>query len=155
MAAETTLVMIKPDGVDRGLCGEILSRFERTGLKIAGIRLFTLNREQATDHYAEHVGKHFFDVLLDYVTSGPMLVLALEGPNAVAVVRKLMGSTKPEDAATGTIRGDLALHVGRNLIHGSEHEFDAKKEVPRFFAEDELTHWNWDGAGEDEDAKAA
>ncbi len=150
MPAETTLVMIKPDGVKRGLCGEILSRFERTGLKIAGVKLLILSRELAAEHYGEHSGKHFFDSLLDYVTSGPTLVLALEGPNAIAVVRKLMGSTRPEDAATGTIRGDFALNVDKNLIHGSEHDFDAKREIPRFFTNSELIRWDWNG--EDKDA---
>lgn len=143
MPVETTLVLIKPDGVQRGLCGEIISRFERTGLKIAGIKLIVMSRELAAEHYAEHQGKHFFAELLDYVTAAPVLAMALEGPNAVAVVHKLMGSTRPEDAATGTIRGDFALHVGKNLIHGSEHEFDAKREVPRFFPEDELQRWGW------------
>ncbi len=142
MTTEITLVLIKPDGVQRGLCGEILTRFERTGLKVAGVKLLTLEREVAEAHYAEHRSRHYFDSLLDYITSGPVMAVALTGPNAIAVVRKVMGSTDPEEAAMGTIRGDLALHVDRNLVHGSEHEFDAKKELERFFGEGELQLWD-------------
>ena len=141
MPIDLTLILIKPDGVQRGLCGEIISRFERTGLKISGIKLVQMTRDLATEHYAEHQGKHFFDGLLDYITSAPVMAIALEGPNAIAVAHKILGSTRPEEAATGTIRGDFATHVSRNLIHGSEHEFDAKREVTRFFAEHELRAW--------------
>lgn len=141
MSIETSLVLIKPDGVKRGLCGEILTRFERTGLKIAGIKLMTLTRETADSHYGEHRNRHYFESLLDYITSGPVLAVALTGPNAIAVVRKIMGATDPGEASMGTIRGDLALHVDRNLIHGSEHEFDAKKEIERFFTPEDIESW--------------
>ena len=147
MSIETSLVLIKPDGVQRGLCGEILSRFEHTGLKIAGVKLLKLEREVAEIHYGEHRNRHYFQALLDYITSGPSLAVAMVGPNAISVIRKLMGSTDPEEAATGTIRGDYALHIDRNVIHGSEHEFDAKKEVQRFFSSDELQSWESDEQG--------
>ncbi len=143
MAVESTLVLVKPDGVQRGLCGEIISRFERTGLRISGVKLIMIGREEAGEHYAEHRGKSFFSGMIDYLTAGPILAMTLEGPNAIAVVRKIMGSTRPEEAATGTIRGDLALHIGKNLIHGSEHEFDAKVEIERFFADEALYGWDW------------
>ena len=144
MTVQQTLVLVKPDGVQRGLCGEIIARFERTGLKIAGIKLITMSRDLAAEHYAEHQNKHFIDELLDYISSAPVLAIALEGPNAIAVVHKLLGSTRPEEAATGTIRGDFATHISRNLIHGSEHEFDAQREVPRFFSDHELSAWEWE-----------
>ena len=146
MAVEMTLVLIKPDGVQRGLCGEMISRFERTGLKIAGVKELVMSKDLAAEHYAEHRNKHFFGSLVDYICSGPVVALALEGPNAVAIVQKIMGSTRPEEAATGTIRGDFATHVGRNLVHGSEHEFDAKNELARFFSGEELHGWDWDAA---------
>lgn len=148
MPVETSLVLVKPDGVQRGLCGEILTRFENTGLKIAGIKLLSLSRETAEAHYLEHRNRHYFENLLDYLTSGPVLAVALSGPNAIASVRKIIGATNPEEAAMGTIRGDYSLHVGRNLVHGSEHEFDAKKEIARFFEPDELLTWDWDDAGQ-------
>lgn len=143
MTVETSLVLIKPDAVQRSLCGEILTRFERTGLKISGIKLVTLTRETVESHYGEHINRHYFEDLVDYLTSAPTLTIALTGPNAIATVRKIIGSTNPEEAAMGTIRGDFALNVDRNLVHGSEHEFDAKREVERFFSPEELQSWEW------------
>ena len=142
MAVETTLVLVKPDGVQRGLSGEIISRLERTGLKIAGMKFMQVTRELAEKHYAEHKGKGFYEGLVSYITSAPVVALALEGPEAIAVVRKLMGSTRPAEAAPGTIRGDLALEVGRNLIHGSANADDAKREVTLFFSGKELLSWD-------------
>ena len=141
MAVETTLVLVKPDGVQRGLSGEIISRLERTGLKIAGMKFMQVTRELAEKHYAEHKGKGFYEGLVSYITSAPVVALALEGPEAIAVVRKLMGSTRPAEAAPGTIRGDLALEVGRNLIHGSANADAAKREVALFFSGKELLNW--------------
>ena len=138
MVAETTLVLVKPDGVQRGLSGEIISRLERTGLKIVGMKLMRVTPELAQQHYAEHAGKPFFDGLVTYITSSPVVAMAVQGPQAISVVRKIMGSTRPAEAAPGTIRGDLALDVGRNLIHGSANESDARREVALFFTGSEL-----------------
>src|ERR671939_1949060 len=120
MAAEQTLVLIKPDAVQRKLAGEILARFERRGLQIRTARLLTVDRALAEEHYAEHREKPFFGELVDFITSGPTLALVLEGEGAIAVVRTTMGSTNPADSAPGTIRGDLALSMPDNLVHGSD-----------------------------------
>ena len=142
MATETTLVLVKPDGVQRGLSGEIISRLERTGLKIVGMKLMQVSRELASQHYGEHEGKPFYEGLVSYIISSPVVAMAIEGPNAIPVVRKLMGVTKPAEAAPGTIRGDFALDVGRNLIHGSANADDAKREVALFFSDAELLRWD-------------
>jgi nucleoside-diphosphate kinase len=141
MAVETTLVLVKPDGVQRGLSGEIIGRLERTGLKIVGMKFMQVTRDLAEKHYAEHKGKGFYEGLVSYITSAPVVALALEGPEAIAVVRKIMGSTRPAEAVPGTIRGDLALEVGRNLIHGSANASDAQREVGLFFGAKELLRW--------------
>lgn len=142
MASETTLVLVKPDGVQRGLSGEIVRRLEQTGLKIVGLKLMQVSRELAGRHYAEHDGKPFYAGLVDYITSSPVVALALEGPDAIAITRKLMGVTKPAEAAPGTIRGDLGVDIGRNLIHGSANAEDAAREVGLFFTADELIRWD-------------
>lgn len=142
MATETTLVLVKPDGVQRGLSGEIIGRLERTGLKIVGMKLMQVSRELASKHYGEHEGKPFYVGLVSYITASPVVAMAIEGPNAIPVVRKLMGVTKPAEADPGTIRGDLAVDIGRNLVHGSANEDDAKREVALFFNESELVRWN-------------
>ena len=142
MSTETTLVLVKPDGVQRSLSGEIVKRLEQTGLKIVGLKLMQVSRELAGRHYAEHEGKPFYDGLVDYITSSPVVALALEGPDAIATTRKMMGVTKPAEAAPGTIRGDLGVDIGRNLIHGSANADDAAREVGLFFTSDELIRWD-------------
>ncbi len=135
---ERTLVLIKPDAVQRGLVGEILSRLERRGLKIVGLKLIWLDEPLARQHYAVHEGKPFFEKLVSYITSGPLVAAVFEGPEAIEVVRHTMGETDPSRAAPGTIRGDLALDIGYNLIHGSDSQETAEKEIKLFFPEEEL-----------------
>lgn len=130
---ERTLVLLKPDAVQRGLCGEIISRLERRGLRIAGLRLMQITPALARKHYAEHAGKPFYQGLIDYITSGPVVAACFEGTRAVEVVRKTMGKTNPADAEPGTIRGDLGLEMGRNLIHGSDSLKSARRELALFF----------------------
>ena len=144
MAVERTLVILKPDAVQRGLTGEIIGRLEQRGLKIVGLDMRTIAREVAARHYAEHVGKPFYAGLIDYITSGPVVLMVLEGPNAVAVTRSTMGKTSPVEAAPGTIRGDLGLMTGRNLIHGSDAPESAEREIGLFFAERDLPSWERD-----------
>ena len=133
---ERSLVIIKPDAVQRGLTGEILARYERRGLRIAAMKLEVVAREVAGRHYAEHEGKPFFAGLVDYITSSPSVVLILEGPDAVGVVRTMNGVTRPAEAAPGTIRGDFGLTVGRNLVHASDSVESAAREVEIFFGSD-------------------
>jgi nucleoside-diphosphate kinase len=140
-AAERTLVILKPDAVQRGLVGEITRRLEARGLKIVALDMRTIARDVAARHYAEHEGKPFYAGLIDYITSGPVALMVLEGPNAVAVTRVTMGKTNPIEAAPGTIRGDLALMTGRNLIHGSDSPVSAKREVALFFGDRALASW--------------
>jgi nucleoside-diphosphate kinase len=130
---ERTLVIVKPDGVQRGLVGEIIGRLERRGLKIVALQLQQIDRPLAQRHYAEHEGKGFYDSLVDYITSGPVVTMVLEGPEAIAVTRSTVGATRPAAAAPGTIRGDLGLTVGRNLIHASDMPESAEREVELFF----------------------
>lgn len=138
---ERTLIIIKPDAVQRGLTGEILRRFEQRGLRIIGMKFMQISRELAARHYAIHQGKGFYDGLVSYITSSPVVVIALEGTNAVQAARNTIGSTKPFEAAAGTIRGDLALEVGRNLVHGSDSVENGQIEVANFFSEQELVSW--------------
>ena len=135
---ERTLVIVKPDAVQRGLIGTILSRLEQRGLKLAALKLAQLSREQAEGHYAEHRGKPFFEPLVGYITSAPVVLAVFEGRDAIQVVRNTMGATNPVDSAPGTIRGDFALEVGRNLVHGSDGPDSAAREVGFFFSADEL-----------------
>jgi nucleoside-diphosphate kinase len=136
---ERTFVMVKPDGVQRGLIGEIVSRFENRGLKLVGAKLMRIDQELAEEHYAEHTDKPFFDDLTDFITSGPVLAMVWEGQDAVAQVRSMMGATDPAEAAPGTIRGDFGLDMGRNVVHGSDTEpGSAEREIDLFFEEDEL-----------------
>jgi nucleoside-diphosphate kinase len=132
---ERTLVIIKPDGVQRGLVGEIIGRLERRGLKIVGLKFQLIERELAERHYGEHRGKPFYDGLVEYITSGPVITMVLEGPQAIAATRATIGATRPVDAAPGTIRGDLGLMVGRNLVHGSDGPESAAREVEFFFGD--------------------
>ena len=138
---EQTLVIIKPDGVQRGLVGEIVGRLERRGLKIVAMELRSIDRELAERHYGEHKGKPFFAGLVDYIESGPVVTMVLEGPQAIAATRATMGATKPVEAAPGTIRGDLGVMIGRNLIHGSDGPESAAREVNLFFGDRELRGW--------------
>jgi len=133
MAAERTLVLIKPDAVRRGLAGEILRRFELRGLEIREARLLTVDRELAGEHYAEHAEKPFFGELVEFITSGPTLALVLDGEGAIATVRTTMGATNPADASPGTIRGDLALSMPDNLVHGSDSPESAAREISLWF----------------------
>jgi nucleoside-diphosphate kinase len=135
MAVERTLVLIKPDAVQRGLAGEILARFERRGLAIREARLVQVDRALAEQHYAEHAEKPFFGELVAFITSAPTLALALEGESAISVVRTTMGATNPTDAAPGTIRGDLALAMPDNLVHGSDSPESAERELQLWFGD--------------------
>jgi nucleoside-diphosphate kinase len=135
MAAERTLVLIKPDAIERGLAGEILRRFEARGLEIRAARLLEVEVTLAEEHYAEHAEKPFFGELVEFITSGPTLALVLEGEGAIAVVRTTMGATNPATAAPGTIRGDLALSMPDNLVHGSDSPESAAREVALWFGE--------------------
>ncbi len=130
---ERTLVLVKPDAVQRGLVGDILSRLERTGLKLVALKMLQMDREMAERHYAIHRGKPFFEGLVQFITSSPLVAAIFEGPMAVEVVRKAMGETDPARAAPGTIRGDLALDIGRNVVHGSDSVETAEQEISLFF----------------------
>jgi nucleoside-diphosphate kinase len=133
MAVERTLVLIKPDAMQRALAGEILARFERRGLQVVAARLLTVDRPLAEEHYAEHAQKPFFGELVEFITSAPTLALVLEGEGAIAVVRTTMGATNPAEAASGTIRGDLALSMPDNLVHGSDSLESAEREIALWF----------------------
>jgi nucleoside-diphosphate kinase len=144
VTVERTLVILKPDAVQRGLTGEIIARLERRGLKIVGLDMRTIERDVAARHYGEHQGKPFYAGLIEHITSGPVVLLVLEGPNAVAVTRATIGTTNPVEAAPGTIRGDLGLMTGRNLIHGSDAPESAEREVALFFGGRDLASWERD-----------
>jgi nucleoside-diphosphate kinase len=133
MAVETTLVLVKPDGVRRGLCGEVLSRLERRGYELRAARLLKLSRSLAAEHYAEHMGKPFYPGLVSFITSGAVLALAVRGEDAIAGVRTVMGATNPADALPGTIRGDFATELSENVVHGSDSKASAKRELGLFF----------------------
>ena len=133
MAVERTLILIKPDAIQRGLAGEILARFERRGLAIREARLVSVDRELAERHYAEHAEKPFFGELVEFITSGPTLALALEGEGAISTVRRTMGATNPADSEPGSIRGDLALSMPDNLVHGSDSPDSAQHELELWF----------------------
>jgi nucleoside-diphosphate kinase len=141
---ERTLVIIKPDAVQRGLIGEIITRFERRGLRLAGMKLIHIDESLAQRHYAIHKGKPFYEPLIRYITSSPVVVMVLEGNDAITIVRRTMGATKPAEAAPGTIRADFSLEIGRNLVHGSDGPETAAFEVPLFFTEDELLSYERD-----------
>jgi nucleoside-diphosphate kinase len=138
---ERTLIIVKPEGVQRGLIGEVLARFERKGLKVVGLKLIQIPREMAERHYAEHVGKPFYEGLVSHITSSPVAVGVLEGPDAVSVARTMMGVTNPRAAAPGTIRGDYGLDIGLNIIHGSDGQEAAQREIGIFFASSELVSY--------------
>ncbi|MHB8604629.1 MAG: nucleoside-diphosphate kinase [Thermoplasmatota archaeon] len=138
---ERTFAMVKPDGVARGLVGEVVRRYEARGLKLAGLKLMRVTRRLAEEHYAEHKGKKFYDGLIAYITSGPVAVICLEGKDAVKVVRSVNGATNPIDAAPGTLRGDLALDIGRNVVHGSDSAESAARELAIYFNKDDLLEY--------------
>jgi nucleoside-diphosphate kinase len=138
---ERTLIIIKPDGVQRGLTGEIIRRFEQRGLRIAGMKFMSVERTLAQQHYGIHEGKPFYEGLVNYIISSPVVVLALEGTNAVASARQTIGATNPSAAAAGTIRGDLGLEIGRNLVHGSDSPENGEKEIALWFQPNELITW--------------
>lgn len=138
---ERSLVLIKPDGVQRGLVGPILSRFEARGLKIVGMKLIQVPAELAQKHYAEHEGKPFYAGLIKYITTGAVVAMVLEGTNAIGAIRKTVGVTKSYEADPGTIRGDFALEVGRNLVHASDGLETAQREVALWFSDAELVGW--------------
>ena len=130
---ERTFIMVKPDGVARGLIGEVISRFERKGLVLEKMRLLTIDQEMAARHYGEHVGKPFYEGLVAFITSGPVVAMQWKGPDAVAVGRTLMGPTNPVEAPPGTIRGDFGLEIGENIVHGSDSPASAERELGIFF----------------------
>jgi len=138
---DRTLVLIKPDAMQRGLAGEVLSRLERRGLKIVALRLLRVDDALARRHYAEHEGKPFLEGLVQFITSSPIIAAVFEGPNAVETVRKTMGATDPQKAEPGTIRGDLALYIQNNLIHGSDSPESAQREIALFFNEADVLSW--------------
>ncbi len=135
---ERTFVMVKPDGVQRGLIGEVVSRIERKGMKIVAMKMLHITQETAERHYAEHRGKPFFNALVDYITSGPVVAMVVEGKNAISVIRKLVGKTNPVEADPGTIRGDLAMDIGRNIVHASDSPESAEREIGIFFSSEEV-----------------
>ncbi|MFW0861590.1 MAG: nucleoside-diphosphate kinase [Dethiobacter sp.] len=139
---ERTFLMIKPDGVQRNLVGEIIGRFEKKGFQLVGLKLIQISPELAAKHYGEHVGKPFYGELLEFITSGPVVAMVWQGLNAVAVVRTMMGKTNPADAAPGTIRGDLAVFMGNNVVHGSDSPESAEREIKLFFSSAELVSYN-------------
>jgi nucleoside-diphosphate kinase len=139
---ERTFVAVKPEGVERGHIGEVIQRFERRGLRIVGMKLMTVPTALAEEHYGEHKAKPFFKGLVSHITSGPIVALVLEGKNAISVARSVIGATNPAEAAPGTIRGDLALDIGRNIVHGSDGPESAKREIGLFFGDNEtLKDW--------------
>ncbi len=130
---ERSLILVKPDAFARNLTGEIIARFERKGLRLVALSLRTMSRELAERHYAEHEGKPFYDELVDFITSGPLVAMVLEGEDAIAAARQVIGATKPLEAITGSIRGDYAISVGQNMVHGSDAPESAAREVALFF----------------------
>ncbi|CAM3233489.1 MULTISPECIES: nucleoside-diphosphate kinase [Brevibacillus] len=135
---EKTFLMVKPDGVQRNLVGEIVSRFENKGYQLVGAKLMTVSRELAEQHYAEHKERPFFGELVDFITSGPVFAMVWQGNNVIANARSMMGKTNPADAASGTIRGDFATSVGMNIIHGSDSPESAEREIALWFSNDEV-----------------
>lgn len=138
---ERTLLLVKPDGVQRGLIGEVISRLEHRGLRLVAAKFMLVNQQLAETHYAVHQGKPFYGGLIAYITSAPVMAMVWEGPNAVAALRQTMGATRPTEAAPGSIRHDFALEVGRNLTHASDTVENGEKEIALWFKKDELVDW--------------
>ncbi len=141
MKIERTLVLVKPDAVQRGLVGDIISRFEHKGMKISALRMLMVSSELAKKHYGEHEGKDFYKGLVNFIRAGPLVAMIVEGDGAIAVVRKMVGSTNPKDALPGTIRHDFSIHTGRNLIHASDSAKSAEREITLFFDIDEIIEY--------------
>lgn len=139
---ERTFVMVKPDGVQRGLIGEVIARLERRGLRLVAAKFMQVSKELAETHYSIHKGKPFYDGLISYITSAPVMAMVWEGPNAVGAVRQTMGATRPTEAAPGTVRHDFALEVGRNLTHASDSVENGAGEVSLWFKQEELVDWS-------------
>ena len=142
MSNESTLVLIKPDGVNRALIGKVIEKLESTGLKITGMKLILIDKDLASKHYEEHKDKPFFSSLVNFITSSPVVALALNGENAIQKTRTMMGSTNPLESSPGTIRGDLGLSLEKNVIHGSANENDALREIKLYFSEDEIINYD-------------
>ena len=138
---ERSFVMVKPDGVQRGLAGEVISRLERRGLRLVAAKFTAVSQELAEEHYALHKGKPFFDGLIKYITSSPVLAMAWEGPGAIAAIRQTMGATKPLEAAPGSVRHDFGLEIGRNITHASDSPENGEAEITLWFGKDELVEW--------------
>jgi len=138
---EQTLVIVKPDAVQRGLIGKIITRLERRGLQILALKMISIDKELAERHYGEHKGKPFYPPLISYITAAPVVVMVLEGPRAIETVRRTLGSTNPIEAAPGTIRADFGVEISRNLVHGSDGPESARREIALYFAEDEILAW--------------
>ena len=141
---ERSLVLVKPDGVQRGLIGEVILRLERRGLRLVAAKFIWVSRDLAERHYGEHKGKPFYDGLIEYITSSPVMAMAWEGPDAVAAIRQTMGSTKPTEAAPGSLRHDFGLQIGRNLTHASDKPETGEREVKLWFEDGELVEWKRD-----------
>ena len=141
---ENTLIIIKPDAVQRGLIGQIIHRFERRGLRLAAMKFMQITKDVAQRHYAVHQGKPFYEPLVDYISSGPVVVMILEGKNAIQIARRTVGTTNPVEAAPGTIRADFGVEIGRNLVHGSDSPETADLEISIFFDESEIVSWKRD-----------
>jgi len=141
MTKERTFVMIKPDGVQRGVIGEIISRFEKKGIKIVAMKLVSVSKDLAEKHYGVHKGKPFFEPTVKYITSSPVVAMVLEGNNAIEMVRGMMGKTNPQEAKMGTIRGDYGQFIGRNIVHGSDGPDTAKFEIGLWFKPEELSNY--------------
>ncbi len=138
MAVERTFIAVKPDGVERGLVGQIIHRFEARGLKLVGLKILNVSGKQAEEHYGEHKGKPFFDGLVKHITSGPIVAMVWEGKNVVAISRSTIGATNPVDSTPGSIRGDLAMDIGRNIVHGSDSPTNAEREIKIYFSDADL-----------------
>lgn len=141
---EKTFIMIKPDGVQRNLIGEIISRFEKKGLRLAAMKMMDVSRSLAEEHYEEHVGKPFFEELVSFITSGPVVAMVWEGQGAISLARGMMGKTNPSEAAPGTIRGDYGIFTGNNVVHGSDSPQSAEREINLFFKPEELLDYKKD-----------
>ncbi len=141
---QRTFLAIKPDGVQRGLVGTIVSRLEGKGFKLVGLKFMKVSNELAEKHYGEHKSKPFFKGLVDFITSGPIVAMVWEGKESISAIRKLMGKTNPLDADLGTVRGDFAIDIGRNVVHGSDGIESAEREINLFFKKEELIEWNPD-----------
>jgi len=144
---ERTFFMVKPDGVARGLVGEVISRIERRGMKLVAVKMLQVDRGLAEKHYLEHKDKPFYSSLVEYITSGPSLALVVEGKEAIKVMRTLIGATDPQEAAPGTVRGDFALDIGRNVVHASDSRDSAEREIGLYFGESEILNYPVSGEG--------